>query len=396
MIFWVTAIAMTLIFAAFLVAPVLRRRNDGDASASDVEVYKAQLAEIDRDKARGLLDDETAERTRAEVSRRLIAAAKVAQDQGQEGSTRAVALLSGVILISVSFAAYWIAGSPGEEDQPLAQRLAEAERLWDERPSQAEMVAMAPAPPKVDAPKELLTSVQRLRDAMQTRPNDPRGWELLAFYETELRNYDAAAQAQDRLLALKQDPTVEDLTRLVDLMVAAADGSVSPEAEVVARQLLNRDAENLAGRYYIGAIYNQTGRPDEAFRIWRPMVDAGAGDFHTALATNSIENAALRAGIEYAVPDNIGPGLDAIAAAEGLSEEERSAMIVEMVSSLSTRLSTQGGTVTEWAQLIRSYAALGETQSAQAVLREATQLFGSDPNAAAVLRDIASRTGLTQ
>ena len=38
----------------------------------------------------------------------------------------------------------------------------------------------------------------------------------------------------------------------------------------------------------------------------------------------------------------------------------------------------------------------GEVDAAQQVLREATQLFGSDPNAAAVLRDVAARTGLDQ
>ena len=395
MIFWITAIAMTLIFAAFLVAPVLRGRGGSADQPSDVAVYKAQLAEIDRDVARGVLEEDAADRTRAEVSRRLIAAAKATPLAEGSGPSGVVIGLSVLIMLGVGVGVYTLVGAPGAPDQPLAQRHAEAEQQRLNRPSQAEMAAMAPPPPAVDAPEEYLESVAQLRAVMEERPNDPRGWELLAYHETELRNYTAAAEAQERLITLRGDPSTEDLTRLLDLLVAATDGRISPEAEGVARLLLERDRNDLAGRYYLGAMHNQNGRPDLAFRLWRPMVDAGDPGFHTALASSAIENAALRAGVEYTLPETRGPSMADIEAAEDLTDEERMEMIGGMVANLANRLATEGGPASDWARLIQSYASLGEAETAQTILNEATQVFANDPNGMAVLRDVAERMGLT-
>ncbi len=396
MAFWGTTIAMILIIGGFLAGPVVRARFEDDSEEPDISVYRAQLAEIDRDLARGLLDAETADRTRTEVSRRLIAASKTAGTHVGQGSPKIALTLMGVLVVCVTFITYSLIGSIGSEDRPLSLRLAEAQALRANRPTQAEMASSALPTPTVDAPAEYLASVQELRDVMATRADDPRGWQLLAFHETELRNYSAAAEAQTNLIALQNAPSTEDLTRLIDLMVAATDGLVSPEAETVARQILEIDAENIAARYYIGAMYNQTERPDRAYRIWRPIVEAGDPGFHTALASAALENAAARAGIRYTPPAFTGPDLETIAAAEELSEDERAAMISNMVSGLANKLATQGGTATEWARLIRSYAVLGETTQAQSILQEALAVFAGDPDAMAVLNDVATRTGIAE
>ena len=395
MVFWATVLILTLIVAAFIAIPLLRGTAN-DIASPDVEVYKAQLKEIDRDLARGTIDAENAERARVEVSRRILAAAKEDQAEATEGPGRSLAVVVALLLVAVASGTYWIAGSFGEPDQPLAQRLAQAAEMRENRPSQAELAAAAPAPPEVDAPAEYLSSVQQLREIMPTRPDDLKGWELLAFHETELRNYSAAATAQGRVIGLSESVTEDQLVRLADLLVAAADGLVSPEAERVARDLLELDDQNVAGRYYIGAMHNQTGRPDIAFRMWRPLVDAGEDTFHVALARNFIENAAARAGIEYSLPSFNGPDLATIQAAEDLSDEDREAMIASMVNGLSDRLATEGGPVTDWARLIRAYGVLGEVETAQTVLREAFEVFGSDANAVAVLRDAASSIGVSE
>lgn len=394
MIFWITAIAMALICAAFLVVPVLHGRGRRADQPSDVAVYKAQLAEIDRDVVRGVLEEDAADRTRAEVSRRLIAAAKTTPLAEGSGPSGIVIALSVLIPLAVGVGVYTLVGAPGAPDQPLAQRHAEAEQQRLNRPSQAEMAAMAPPPPAVDAPEEYFESVEQLRAVMEERPNDPRGWELLAYHEIELRNYTAAAEAQERLIVLRGDPSTEDLTRLLDLLVAATDGRVSPEAEGVARLLLGQDRNDLAGRYYLGAMHNQNGRPDLAFRLWRPMVDAGDPGFHTALASSAIENAALRAGVEYTLPETRGPSMADIEAAEDLTNEERMEMIGGMVANLANRLATEGGPASDWARLIQSYASLGEVETAEMILNEATQVFSNDANGMAVLRDVAERMGL--
>ena len=66
--------------AAIVALPALARRKARRATgARDVDVYRDQLAEIERDLARGVIDSDEAERIRVEVSRRLLDADRKAQ-----------------------------------------------------------------------------------------------------------------------------------------------------------------------------------------------------------------------------------------------------------------------------------------------------------------------------
>ena len=55
--FWVVATAITLMVATILIRAVLRgtKREVESRAASDVAVYRAQLDEVDRDVARGVV-----------------------------------------------------------------------------------------------------------------------------------------------------------------------------------------------------------------------------------------------------------------------------------------------------------------------------------------------------
>ena len=69
---------MALMTAAAMMAVLWPLSRRGPlASGSDVEVYRDQLDEIDRDRAAGRISEGEAEAARVEVSRRLLAAADV-------------------------------------------------------------------------------------------------------------------------------------------------------------------------------------------------------------------------------------------------------------------------------------------------------------------------------
>ena len=398
MLFWIICVLMAVLVAAYVAVPLLRPTGASQASP-DVDLYKAQLAEIDNDLARDVIDADEAERARVEISRRLLAASKVAQETGEApaGANKVLIAMVGTGILAMGVGTYWQIGAPGEPDQPLAMRHALAVEMRENRPSQAELAAVAPPPPEVDASQEYLDSIAMLRQIAPTRPDDLQGWELLAFHETQLRNYAAAVAAQERVIALRGEPVrAQDQTLLIDLMVAAADGVVSPEAESVARDLLAADEGNIAGLYYLGSLHNQNARPDIAFRLWRPLVEADANNFHVALARAQIENAAFRAGIDYTLPAFVGPDAAQIAAAEDMSEEDRQAMIGNMVAGLSDRLATQGGPASDWARLINAYGVLGDTENAQNIWLEAQQVFGTDPAAIELLRAAAQSAGVAK
>ena len=70
----VTLVGLTMLALAVLLVPLLLRRQRGESrEAYSLAVYRDQLAEIDRDLARGLLNTEQAEAARAGVGRRCRA-----------------------------------------------------------------------------------------------------------------------------------------------------------------------------------------------------------------------------------------------------------------------------------------------------------------------------------
>lgn len=397
MLFWVICGALTVLTGLYIGLPMVRARRADAAANPDVALYKAQLAELDRDVARGTIDATEAETARTEISRRLLAASHRSDRQSAAGPKTVAALVTFAIVVGISLVTYIGIGSPDMSDQPLAARLAEADQRRAERPSQVELETAAPAPPPVDADQEYLDAVARLREVMDSDVGDAQGWSLLAEHEAQLRNYPAARRAQARVVELKgEEASVQDLQLWADLLVAAADGYVSPETESVVRQMLNRDPENVAARYYMGSLYNQTGRPDIAFVTWRRLIEAAPDSFHVALARAQIEGAARRAGTEYTLPPETGPSVDQIENAQDMSDEDREAMIQNMVAGLAARLANDGGPPSEWSRLIRAYMVLGEEEAAQSVLDEALGVFGDVPEAVAEFEALRAEMAATE
>ena len=77
MLFWVIAGLLTLGASAAVLWPFLRgtARDVAPAAAYDLEVYRDQLSEIERDAANGLVGPAEAEEARAEIGRRILRAA---------------------------------------------------------------------------------------------------------------------------------------------------------------------------------------------------------------------------------------------------------------------------------------------------------------------------------
>ena len=59
---------LVLLVAAFLAWPLFRAGPDAAAANPDLDVYRDQLAEVDRDEARGIIDAEDAERIKGRTS----------------------------------------------------------------------------------------------------------------------------------------------------------------------------------------------------------------------------------------------------------------------------------------------------------------------------------------
>ncbi len=376
-----------------VVAPMLRGTGRGVRRASyDMQVYRDQLREIEADRALGRLSAAEADATRAEVARRLIAAADAEAADGGSGvaPARVSRGTAAAVLLVVSLGAgllYDRLGAPFYPDQPLALRLAGGGLNEMNRPSQAEAEAEALASAEAVMPAadpESLALIARLEEILAGRPDDLQGHRLLARSLASLGRLVEARSAQERVVELL-GPQVQggDLTDLAELMIFAAGGYVSPETGAVLAQALALDPAEPRARYYSGLGALQAGRPDIAYPLWaRLLEEVPPGPPWREVIAAEIDEVARLAGVvrdgaRAAGPTRSPSPADVDAAAE-MSEAERAAMIEGMVAGLAGRLAAEGGPPEDWAQLIRALVVLGRAEEAAMILTEARAAFAED------------------
>lgn len=387
---------------------------DTPQMTSDMKVYRDQLAELDRDIARGTVSKEDADRARVEISRRLLDADKAAMARKANAETpasltRATMGMIAILLAAGSFALYWTIGVPGAPDFGRAKRIALSDEIRQNRPSQELAEAQMPvwAGPPADAPADYVELVEGLRKAVAGRPEDPRGLDLLAQHEAALGNMVAARKAMGQLIDLKgETATPDDYARQAELMINAAGGFVSPDAEEMLRSALERNPRHAFARFYTGLMFAQNGRPDLAFRLWRRLLEEGpaSAEWWPAIR-DQIGDLATLAGENYTPPAApvtppvaglSGPSAEDIEAASEMSGEDRAEMIQSMIARLSDRLATEGGTPEEWARLVSVLGVVGDTERAAAIWSEAQTIFAAHPDALNTVRAAAQQAGVAQ
>ena len=399
MLFWLVAGALTAGAAAWLVRAA--RADVPDASGNpDLAVYRAQLAELQRDCARGVVSEADAAPIRAEVARRILESDRRQAAPGQialrDGGATLPLLATGLALIAAIGLYLWL-GAPGYPDLPHSERLAHAEQMKARRPSQADAEAAAtkqrPAAPPPAA--DLAALMDKLRAAVAARPTDVQGLTLLARNERALGNLSAAARAQTQLIAvLGPKTTADDMAELADILVNAAGGTVTAEAEAALTRTLALDPENGTARFYAGLLEAQTGRPDIAFRLWNGLLTDGPAEAPwVPYIQAQMPMLAAAAGTDYAPPVK-GPAAADVAAATGMNATDRAAMIQTMVTGLEQRLTTQGGSPQEWAQLMTALGVLGDQDRARAALARAATALAGDPDGLAQVQAAATAAGI--
>jgi cytochrome c-type biogenesis protein CcmH len=350
MTLWLVLALMTAaaIFAVLMPLAYARARQE---SRGEIAVYRDQLDEIERDRAAGLIPDSEADAARLEVSRRLLAAADVAEMDAPSGTPiwrrRAVALVALILLPLAAGAIYLKLGSPNLPGASALRQVAPTEQ----RPIE-----------------ELVGQVEK---HLERNPQDGRGWDVLGPVYMRLGRFDDAAKARANAVRLLGSTAAREAD-LGEAQVAAANGIVTAEAKSAFERALVLDAEELKSRYYLGLAAEQDGNPAEALRRWRELLARAPAD---AAYRPLIEQSIARLDPSATRP---GPSADDLAAAENLSPEQRADMVRGMVERLAERLKTEGGDIDGWLRLVRAYMVLGDRDKAKQAALEARQAIGAD------------------
>lgn len=356
MILFAVLAGMAAIVVLCVLVPLLRpRAPPTPRAAHDVEIYRDQLAELERDRDRGLVTEGQLEASRAEIGRRLLAADSARDEPAGSGhAPHARAILAVVLAVVLPLAAGGL-------------------YLWQGAP-------LPPDPRPAERDADMATLVERLAERMKDRPDDVRGWRLLGRSLASLGRYSEAAGAYGRAASLL--PADADLRSLRgEALTAANKGVVTSEARQVFAGALQIDPAERRARFYLGLAALQNGNPDGALARWRALEADSPEDAEWLPMLRRRIASLAPAGDAGAPPrpePQRNPTREDIAAAQQMPPEERVAMIRGMVEQLARRLADAPDDAEGWARLARSYRVLGEAEKERGALAQLARLRPGD------------------
>lgn len=380
MFLWIVFALLTAAVAAALLLPFARSSAESPNHVGDVEVYRDQLKEIDRDLDQGLIGSEEADYARAEVGRRLLAAA--GSGKAGEGSStprpvrrhRAAIALVTIAPPAIGLCLYIILGQPGLPDQPLEARLA-------------------------NPGNNMALLVAKAERHLAQNPNDGAGWDLLGPIYVRMQRFGDAELAYRNALRINGESAAR-YAGLGEALVAMSDGVITEDARQSFEAAVKLDPKDPRPRFYVALGLEQSGKTAEARAAfeeiartspadapWMPLVNQ-----HIAKAGGTPETAPAAADGAGRAPG--GPSEADVAAANDLSAGDRQQMIRGMVDSLAARLKQEPDNIEGWLRIIRSYSVLGDRASAEDALRVGLDQFAADSGKASQLKALAGEIGL--
>lgn len=365
--FWIVAALLTLLACLAVLFPLTRRRaGEADGSGFDLAVYQDQLAELERDLARGAIDAGEATEARAEIGRRILrlgAAGDTTRDGQGSRAGRIVATVAVLALPLASWGIYAAIGSPHLPAQPLQARLERS--------------------PVENTVFELVARAER---HLADNPQDGRGWEVLAPIYSRIGRHGDAADAYSKAIRLLGASAARE-TALGEALTAVNGGAVTPEAKAAFERALALEPKNPKARFLVAASLAQEGRNAEAVAAFSAML----GDLPEASPWRPTITEAIA---ELGGPSAPGPTADDIDAAGLISDKDRAEMIGEMVAGLDRRLRENPADPEGWQRLVRSYVMLERPQDAADALARGIAALGAGSDGAAELQAFAAGLGV--
>lgn len=326
-VFWVLIGLMVLATLYWVLRPLLSSMVGAQsAGPGDQDVYKSQLAELERDAALGVISEEEAKAAEVEIQRRLLNSPD--EGDGRAASESPILRQSAVAVTALlplaALAIYLNIGNPAAIQMPR--------------------VSMEMQEPTIEG------LVAELERRLKEQPDDFEGWSALAQAYASLGRFDAAVTANQT--AIELDPSNANAqAALGEALAMQAGGTITLAAKAALDKALELDPKNPRGRFYRGLEFYQADDKEQALEEWESLLSESGGDeaflpgLRAQIASVRAELGMANAGMAEAVPD--------------------AQMIEGMVEGLAARLEENPDDVEGWQMLARSYTVLGRDDDAR-------------------------------
>jgi len=245
---WVLAAALALAALLPLAWTVWRPARALDRGSADRALYRAQMAELERDKALGRLDETAYAAALLEVQRRLLS---VPEPQAVKVGGRGP-LIAGLVAVPVlAFAVYLMNGVPGMPSATFSERRDTAAR--DESLLAQLRARLAAMPPGSPAARQ--------------------GWLLMADAQRNRGRPEEAAAAYVEVLRGGFDPEIA--AQLAQTLIEAKQFD---QAAAFLADALPRAPEHVGLRFLSGLAEAQAGRPEKARAAWTALLASAPED----------------------------------------------------------------------------------------------------------------------
>jgi cytochrome c-type biogenesis protein CcmH len=352
------AALLTLLVLAWFVRPLLQKpRGTGVSSDKlNASIYRDQLLALERDLARGVINQHDFEVTRDELQLRMLDDTEntdmvLTTNTGFLTSKRtAIAVSLSVPVFAIGL--YTLLGEPA---------------------------AMAPTAQQANAAQvdeqQIRQMVSTLEAKLKANPDNPQGWALLARTYKSLGQNQVAQQAYEKAGAFVNG-NPDFLVDYAELLGILASNTLSGKPEKLIDDALKLNPEHPMGLMLSGvALYQRSDFPGALAR-WEKllsMLPPGSEDARQIQA--NIDDVRGKAGLPASSQSNALPPVPAGAAA-GMTPEK----INEMVDRLAAKLKDNPNDLQGWARLALAYKVQGRLDESAAAYAKTGKLMDTDPD----------------
>jgi len=273
--FWIIASLFVAVALLLVLRPLLRRRKPGavtDRDATNVKLYRDELAELERERADAGLGEQQYSEARQEIERRLLEDVQPDAPEAAAAPAGSRATLWAALAVAIALPLLAVLGYLQFGDMsainPVVQR---------------EGHPVTPA--------EMTKLVEKLAERLKKNPDDATGWTMLGRSYAVLGRFQDSVDAYGHAVALVGDDAAL-LADFADALAMARGGSLVGEPMQIVQRGLKIDPKNVKLLALAGSAEFSQKNYADAVKYWeRSLAELAPGSDFRHAVENSIEEA---------------------------------------------------------------------------------------------------------